>query len=98
MAKKAAVRRPKDASNIATFKILADQNRHQCIMVLLRSKRGESVSAIAKTLGMSHSSVSHMLAVLHDADMVTYTKKGREVLYTIAKTPQTKRVALLMMV
>lgn len=98
MAKKAVVGRPKDASNIAIFKILSDHNRYHSVALLMKSKRGESVSVLAGALGMSHSSVSHMLAVLHDAGIVGYTKKGREVLYTMAKTPQAKRVALLMMV
>ena len=98
MAKKVIVGRPKDASNIAIFKLLADHNRYRCVALLMKSKRGESVSVLAETLDMSHSSVSHMLAVLHDAGIVIYTKKGREVLYTMAKTPPAKRVALLMMV
>ena len=98
MAKKVVVGRPKDASNITIFKILSDHSRYRCIALLMKSKRGESVSVLAETLGMSHSSVSHMLAVLHDAGIVIYTKKGREVLYMMAKTPQAKRVALLMMV
>lgn len=78
---------------VSIFKLLADSNRYRTVVILMRAKSGQPVSEIAKVLGMSHSSVSHMLAVLHDASIVAYKKKGREVLYMIAKTPHAKRVA-----
>lgn len=81
---------------IALFKILADSNRYRAIALLMRSKAGKTVGAIAEALGMSHSSVSHLLGVLHNADIVAYEKQGREIAYSIAKTAPAKRIARLM--
>ena len=81
---------------VALFKLLSDPNRYQCIAFLMRAKEGESVGSIAEELDMIHSSVSHLLSGLYEANVVAYKKQGREVLYSIAKTPQAKRVAKLM--
>jgi len=87
----------KDTSEcVALFKILADKNRYHTITSLMRAKTGETVSGLAEALNMSHSSTSHLLAVLHEAGIVAYKKKGREVCYMIAKTPQAKRITRLL--
>jgi DNA-binding transcriptional ArsR family regulator len=83
---------------IALFKLLADSNRYHCVALLMRAKSGESVGVLAELLNMSHSSVSHLLAALHDAGIVAYRKAGREVCYMMAKTPQAKRATRLMRV
>ncbi|MBM3260965.1 winged helix-turn-helix transcriptional regulator [Candidatus Kaiserbacteria bacterium] len=80
---------------LSLFKLLADRNRYRCVVLLMRSKTGGSVRTIAEALNMSHSSTSHLLAVLHDAGIVMYKKSGREVSYSLAKTPQAKRVIKL---
>lgn len=85
----------KTSERITLFKILADANRYRAAAYLIRAKGGASVGAIAEELGMSHSSVSHLLSGLYNAGIVIYKKSGREVVYTIAKTPQAKRVARL---
>ena len=94
MAKKSAGTKVSEIAPL--FKILADENRCSAITFLMRAKVVASVGAIAETLGMSHSSVSHMLAILHDAGIVSYKKKGREVAYSIAKTPRAKRITHLL--
>jgi len=81
---------------ISLFRLLADRNRYRVIEFLMRAKTGESVGELAEVLDMSHSSVSHLLAVLHDAGIVSYKKKGREAYYEIDKTPQAKRIARLL--
>lgn len=77
------------------FKLLADHNRYRTIALLVRTKGGMSVGDIAESLGMSHSTTSHLLAVLHQKNIVAYHRKGREMRYEIAKSSLAKRVARL---
>lgn len=86
----------KSEDHVAVFKLLADESRYRAITLLMRERSGMSVTDIAESLGMTHSSVSHLLAVLHDASIVLYRKKGREIRYVVANTKNAKFVARLL--
>lgn len=85
----------KASDRVMIFKLLADHSRYRAIALLLRTRSGMSVGDIAESLGMSHSTTSHLLAVLHEKDIVSYHRRGREMRYEIAKNQLAKRVARL---
>lgn len=61
------------------FKVLSDQTRVS-ILVLLKDNE-LNVSQIAETLGMEQSAVSHQLAILKNARLVTYRRDKRSKYY-----------------
>lgn len=61
------------------FKALGDATRVKIIWVL--EKEELSVNEIAECLNMTQSAVSHQLATLRKANLVSYHKKGKEVFY-----------------
>ena len=64
------------------FKILGDSTRMGIMFVL---EGGEMcVCDIAEALGLTKSAVSHQLKILRQADLVRYTKSGKNVFYSIA--------------
>lgn len=77
----------RDASRI--FKLAASPTRALILMVLSQ-KSGVPVGDIAEALGMTHSAVSHQLGLLSRAKVVVFEKRGRSVLYSMAKTPEAK--------
>ena len=63
-------------------KALADENRVRILMAL---RGGElCVCQIAELLGLSASTISSHLSILHRADMVLSRKKGRWIFYRLA--------------
>lgn len=77
------------------FKALSSETRFKLITNLIGTKP-TSVEAIADAMGMSHSAVSHQLAILLGAKIVSCEKSGRHMLYQIAKAAEGKMVAKLM--
>jgi len=63
------------------FKAISDQNRVK-IMELLKDKE-LNVSEICQHFDMQQPSVSHHLSVLRNADIVSQTKRGKEVYYRL---------------
>ncbi len=64
------------------FKILGDSTRMGIMFVL---EGGEMcVCDIAEALGLTKSAVSHQLKILRQADLVRYTKCGKNVFYSLA--------------
>lgn len=64
------------------FKILGDNTRLR-IMLLIDEQR-LCVNDIASKLEMTKSAVSHQLALLRAAKLITYEKEGKEVYYKLA--------------
>lgn len=71
------------------LKLAASSTRASILFVLAKHKR-LAVQDIASALDMTHSAVSHQLAVLSSADIVTAEKTGRMMCYAISKNPQAK--------
>jgi ArsR family transcriptional regulator, lead/cadmium/zinc/bismuth-responsive transcriptional repressor len=64
-----------------TFSVLSDPTRIRIIGALAEGER--CVHELADALGLTHSAVSHQLAMLRDMQLVTYTKEGRHVYYAL---------------
>lgn len=90
MAKKLA--RAKGDGVFLVFKILGDHNRFRTLTLLMRSKKGMCVQDLAEKLDMSHSAVSHQLGTLNDSGVVSYTKEGREMRYTLSTGPVGQKI------
>ncbi len=65
----------------ATFSVLSDPTRIRIISAL--AARALCVHEIARALRMTHSAVSHQLALLREMHLVTGTKEGRHVTYAL---------------
>ena len=85
MVKKTSRRQAVDS--VALFKLLADRNRYSAITLLSETRKGLLVGDIARSLGMGHSAMSHLLGLLHEHDIVSCKKEGRTVRYAISGTP-----------
>ncbi len=64
------------------FNAIGDDHR-QKILLLLRKNGEMNVGAIDKAIGISQPTVSHHLKILHQAEIVKSTKKGKEVFYSL---------------
>ncbi len=84
-AESAEVLDPGTAERLAeTFKVLSDPTRVRIISAL--ADRELCVHDLAQALALTHSAVSHQLAMLRDMRLVTYTKEGRHVFYALDDT------------
>ena len=63
------------------FKIFSDSTRLKIISVLLKEEK--CVSDISNILNISQSAISHQLRILKTSKLVKYTKKGKEVYYSL---------------
>ena len=64
------------------FKILGDPTRLQ-ILLLIDNNTTMCVNDIADKLGMTKSAVSHQLALLRQARLISSKKEGKEVYYSL---------------
>ena len=64
------------------FKILGDSTRINILFAI--DKVPMCVCDIANLLGMTKSAVSHQLKILRQCDLVTYKKRGKNVIYSLA--------------
>ena len=64
-----------------TFHALSDPNRHK-ILELLKQK-DLSVNEILSNLNITGASLSHHLNVLKNADLVSSTRKGQKIIYSL---------------
>jgi DNA-binding transcriptional ArsR family regulator len=83
------VERKRAAQAARLLKLAASSTRASILFVLSRHKQ-LAVQDIAGELDMTHSAVSHQLAVLAGADIVVSQKSGRMMCYAISKNPQAK--------
>ena len=83
------VERKRAAHAARLLKLAASSTRASILFVLARNKQ-LAVQDIAAELDMTHSAVSHQLAVLAGADIVVSKKAGRMMCYAISKNPQAK--------
>ncbi len=65
------------------FKILSDNTRLCILELLFSEKRDLCVNEISKTVGISHSAVSHQLAKLEDKGLVECFRHGKMMCYRI---------------
>jgi len=63
------------------FKIFGDPTRLKIINILLNEEK--CVSDISNILNISQSAISHQLKILKTSKLVKYTKKGKEVYYSL---------------
>ncbi len=81
--------RKRAASAARLLKLAASSTRASILFTLSKHKE-LAVQDIAAELDMTHSAVSHQLAVLAGADIVVSKKDGRMMCYAISKNPQAK--------
>ena len=63
------------------FKVLSDPTRIRILALLAHNEM--CVSCIAESLGMTHSAISHQLRQLRHAQLVKFSKSGKEVIYSL---------------
>ena len=63
------------------FKVLSDPTRIRILALLAREEM--CVSCIAEGLNMTHSAISHQLRLLRAANLVKFSKEGKEVIYSL---------------
>jgi len=63
------------------FKVLSDPTRIRILALLAHEEL--CVSCIAEGLNMTHSAISHQLRLLRSANLVKFTKEGKEVIYSL---------------
>lgn len=83
------VERKRAAQAARLLKLAASSTRAAILFALSKNKQ-MAVQDIAAALDMTHSAVSHQLAVLSGADIVTSKKSGRMMCYAVSKNPQAK--------
>jgi len=71
----------KKTNSVSFAKALADETRQQ--IMKLCCCRELSVNEIAEQTGVSQPTVSHHLAILRDADLVSLRSAGRQTYYTL---------------
>jgi ArsR family transcriptional regulator, arsenate/arsenite/antimonite-responsive transcriptional repressor len=71
----------KKANSVSFAKALADETRQQ--IMKLCCCRELSVNEIVEQTGVSQPTVSHHLAILRDADLVSLRSAGRQTYYTL---------------
>jgi ArsR family transcriptional regulator, arsenate/arsenite/antimonite-responsive transcriptional repressor len=70
---------------VKVFKLLADETRLKILMILMRE--GElHVSALCERLGQSQPAVSHHLALLRVAGMISSRRDGKHNFYSVEKS------------
>ena len=74
------------------FKLLASPTRALILAALIRHKTC-SVGALSEEIGMTHSAVSHQLALMQKSKLVDGLKDGRNTHYSVARTPEAKALA-----
>ena len=63
------------------FKVLSDPTRIRILALLAHEEM--CVSCIAEGLNMTHSAISHQLRLLRSANLVKFSKEGKEVIYSL---------------
>lgn len=74
------------ASVAIVFTCLSDANRRAVLEAISRSGRA-SASALARELTISRQGIAKHVALLAEAGLVTSTRVGREVLYSVRPEP-----------
>ncbi|MBR6880838.1 MAG: winged helix-turn-helix transcriptional regulator [Clostridiales bacterium] len=64
------------------FKIFGDTTRLKIMCALLEG--GMKVNDIAESLGMTQSAISHQLKTLKDANLVTGSRDGKNIVYSLS--------------
>src|SRR6202022_3141775 len=70
----------------AVFRALADANRRQ-LLDRLHRRNGQTLGELCQGLDMTRQSVAKHLAVLEEANLVSWKRQGREKLHFINPVP-----------
>ncbi|MCO4166230.1 metalloregulator ArsR/SmtB family transcription factor [Actinobacillus suis] len=79
---------------IPIFSVLADENRHQILRLLLEQGK-MNVNAITEKLHLSRPAVSHHLKLMLAAGAVSVEQVGKERFYAIAMAEATQKLQQL---
>ncbi|MDR3642373.1 MAG: metalloregulator ArsR/SmtB family transcription factor [Candidatus Doudnabacteria bacterium] len=82
----------RDLSKKARILELAGDETRIRILCMLFDHQNICVSDLAKSLKMSIASISHHLQLLQDNELVYSARKGKNICYTLNKTPLIKYV------
>ncbi len=83
------IERKRAAQAARLLKLASGSTRASILFVLVKHKE-LAVQDIAEELSMSHSAVSHQLAVLLEANILVAKKTGRLVCYAVSKDTQAR--------
>lgn len=83
-----------DSSLNALFQALADPTRRQILQLL--NEGDKSAGELAAQFNMSAPSVSHHLNVLKTANLVSTTRNGQNIIYTLNTSVAQEMVQLVM--
>lgn len=81
------------AAAALTLRALANENRLQIVLMLLRGEA--TVGAIERELGLRQPNLSQQLGDLRDAGLVVSRRESRSVLYSLAGPAQERLVTAL---
>lgn len=70
----------------ATFRALADTSRRE-LLDRLHEKNGQTLTELCEGLVMTRQAVTKHLAILEEANLVTFKRQGREKLHFINPVP-----------
>ena len=70
----------------AVFRALADKSRRQ-LLDRLQRKNGQTLGDLCEGLEMTRQAVAKHLAILEEANLVSWTRNGREKLHYINPVP-----------
>ncbi|MBP9669127.1 MAG: winged helix-turn-helix transcriptional regulator [Candidatus Pacebacteria bacterium] len=76
--------------------LISDETRAYVLIILAKNKKGLCVQDLATKVGVSHSAMCHQLAKLERLKMVSGTRDGQSVIYSLTKAPQTAQVVSLL--
>jgi len=96
------VRKPSESTlsrGVTVGRVLSSKTRIKLLVALFESRRRRvdlCVKELAETVGLSHSAISHQLARLADMGIVTPSRTGQTVCYSLTGSPATRALAHVM--
>ncbi len=76
----------KTMNDDAVFRALADASRRR-LLDRLHARNGQTLTELCRGLRMTRQAVAKHLAVLHEANLVSWRREGREKLHFINPVP-----------
>lgn len=73
-------------NDAALFRALADGSRRQ-LLDRLHARNGQTLGELCRGLKMTRQAVAKHLAILHEANLVSWKREGREKLHFINPVP-----------
>lgn len=83
--------------SVQASKILSSEARLKILSILAEKKSADiCVKEIAEAIGLSHSATSHQLAKLHDMGVVSPSRSGQTMCYSLTQSHLSKTLLNIM--